>query len=1305
MTSSDHHRSLSNAGSPHRRSSSREHHRNSSLGGEPSQTHHSSLLPNILPTPAVIESVAGAAHFTGSHVEPLKHRHSSHEHHEAHTILKADHRKLLDDLRELYECRPVPAIFTRSWHPDAVYETPLVKCRGFRQYAAQFYALAVRSTAQTVFPHPMHVDAGPESRATRKGRERDAIPKELQPTNIDQQLIMAKRRAARVDATRTRERPPPQSRKQPNPQLVVSAPNIDSDTPDADDFSRRLQISSSPTRNPSKQAAQPTRLYNPDRDPIPMRRTAEPENMSDAASSSYVSRGAVKSSPPRETAGRQLFDPRKDDPVRFVLRGKPPPTPKSSAEYVSASSTSSYAASMASSNFTLSSTTDGSSASSALFDRKSNPNGDDRGTNVFAAQLKKLYRAITDLETKIKQQDTDEVEDSGRVLLKTRDGESDQVERDKEREKWKRQIEDHKELAELIHNLLAISLAPSVPASLRNIPTKYNIIIRLWSFAFHKLLESLRRASFTSALALEHLQDFIYYAYTFYTGLLEEPTLNSFKSGWLEALGDLARYKMAVAAMVVGGSDAGHLLTTAAVSAAGTDTLAPPDATPAKSISDAPAARIDDSPSPSIGVAAARLLDVEPEKERWRCIARDWYGMGIADQPGHGKLHHHLGLLSREVDREELRGVYHFVKRQVQSMTTLHPFMTSRESVLPMWSASAQARRALPEARQVDLFILLHGMLFTNIQLDDFPATLGRFIERLEIEGADERDWTMMAVINICAILEYGKVTGVLKKAGGLGTREPASTASAMRVMSKRNQADDDKNKMDVDDEGLQQASPAMSEAEAESTEPPAAFRFAQDLTFAMLTHVLRHPMHKPSPYARSNLNPYLTVVLTFLATIIKHQQTLLAIERAVPWDELVSFFSNIPRHVMSSQGLLDGGSSREERWAMITTGCAPPLPEDWCLRGMEWVARKVYQHGFWKSGEDKRAEMEVLDDAETIEITDGRIEDDSDGEEGSKSDSKSAGDGELARRWVRVARCAVGIADVVEGFTWVVGTRQWRIEGSLAAKTISWKEEDRRQKEDDEKRRLGSRWTDDSMDVDQDNLESLSEGSDDDADDSEQVRALKARRNYLQSLLSSDQYKAKLSPSSRSGPRSSQATHVALPIVPGYTILVIDTNILLASLSMFSSLVESFRWTIVVPLPVIMELDGLSSNPSQLGEAAQAAMSYLSTHIRSHSTSLKVQTSKGNYLTSLNVRAEQVDFTNGTTERNMDDLILKAAIWQDEHWVDRSTILKSNAVTTDKTIKVVLLSLDRNLRLKARSRQLAAASERDLAMILVSGT
>ncbi|KAF7347173.1 Protein kinase domain-containing protein [Mycena venus] len=74
-------------------------------------------------------------------------------------------------------------------------------------------------------------------------------------------------------------------------------------------------------------------------------------------------------------------------------------------------------------------------------------------------------------------------------------------------------------------------------------PTKYNMIIRLWAFAFLKLLESLCSASSTSTIALEHLKDFASYAYAFYSDLLQEPTFNSFKSDWLQSLGLLARFK------------------------------------------------------------------------------------------------------------------------------------------------------------------------------------------------------------------------------------------------------------------------------------------------------------------------------------------------------------------------------------------------------------------------------------------------------------------------------------------------------------------------------------------------------------------------------------------------------------------------------------------------------------------------------------------------------------------------------------------------------------------------------------------
>ncbi|KAF9036720.1 hypothetical protein BJ165DRAFT_602423 [Panaeolus papilionaceus] len=1229
----------------------------------------------------------------------------------------------------------------------------------------------------------MQVESYPiDSKPSRKGKERDPLHRDShstkegpQPTDLDEKLTALRRRNAAMTRPRDkseRERmqptsqpnhlpsssttphqqqhtassssiqrterperspkltvassgprqPPPSPRRHASPHVIVSRPTQDADH---EDFSRRLKISASPSPRPSSSTQKPSstqKLFNPNTDPIPMRRTAEPEQSSEI-DTPHASRNSHSHHRGEDRgSSRQLFDHRKDDPVRFSVLtrpqlsqgGRPTPVSKPSTDYVSASSTSSYAASVASSSFTLSSTTDGSSASSALFDQRPGQT-DESSNNAFSLQLKKLYRGITTLEAKVQKEDAmDEGEEAmtARVMLKGKELEQDEIEKDK----WKKRISDHKQLAELIHTLLTISLAPSVPASLRNIPTKYNIIVRLWTFGFHKLLESLRHSSFTSPLALEHLQDVIYYAYTFYTGLLEEPTLNPFKAGWLEALGDLARYRMAVAAMVNGGIGGQGGLTQKAVIEASnnTDGVSPRPTSngSVKSISDAPAARIDDSPSPSIGLAAARLLDVEPEKERWRNIARDWYGTGLTDQPGTGKLHHHLGLLSREAEGEELRAVYHFVK----SMTTLHPFPTSRESILPIWAPPLQAKRALPDARASDLFVRLHGMLFTNIQLDDFQPTLSRFIERLEIEGAQERDWIMMGVTNIASVFEYGRPSGLLRRVGCVGLKEAngPQAAAAMRVMAKKAAAgvpgSTNPDEMDVDQDQNGDAtmkSPSIPSAESQlsADAQPLALKYALQLTFSMLSYVLSNPERRASQYSSFTLNPYLPIVLTFLATVLKHKPTVEILERSIPWVDLATFFTKVPRKIMISQGLMpppgslnNSHLSPSERWIMLTSGCQPPLPEDWCMRGMEWVGRKVFERGYWKSGEERRAELEVLQSVEGTDLTDGTIEDDDDGKEEAKRTSS-----DLTRRWIRTVRCGVQLADAIEGFGWSEGTRDWRVEGKLKQKVERWSEEDRIEREEEEMRRMGRRWGDDAMDIDEDNSASDEESEDDD-NDSPEIRELRERRRELKKLLQAQSsFVAQTSRRARGA-----AARPLLPIVPGYTVLVIDTNILLSGLSYFSSFVESSRWTVVVPLPVIMELEGLSKGPTDLGEAAKAAMAYISSHIRSHALSLKVQTSRGNYLTTLNVRTEQVDFSDKSADQTMDDLILKAAFWHEDHWVDRSSMLKAPVAAPadlQNAVKVVLLSFDRNMRLKARSRQLPTASEKDLASIISKTT
>lgn len=208
--------------------------------------------------------------------------------------------------------------------------------------------------------------------------------------------------------------------------------------------------------------------------------TAEPDAMSEAASSSYAprppapqaSRSHHRAQPSRNGSDApRLFDPRKDDPHHFGVlarspaangaaspqNGRPTPTPKSSGDWVSASSTSSYAQSTISSNFTLNTTTTESSASSAIFDNGHRSEDSTASSNALSSQLKNLYRTIIALESKLSLPDRDVdmqddvYEDSHpigflqkRQPVSVRPGQEEET----EQERYQRMIQEHKECVE-----------------------------------------------------------------------------------------------------------------------------------------------------------------------------------------------------------------------------------------------------------------------------------------------------------------------------------------------------------------------------------------------------------------------------------------------------------------------------------------------------------------------------------------------------------------------------------------------------------------------------------------------------------------------------------------------------------------------------------------------------------------------------------------------------------------------------------------------------------------------------------------
>ena len=335
----------------------------------------------------------------------------------------------------------------------------------------------------------------------------------------------------------------------------------------------------------------------------------------------------------------------------------------------------------------------------------------------------------------------------------------------------------------------------------------------------------------------------------------------------------------------------------------------------------------------------------------------------------------------------------------------------------------------------MDLFVRLHGMLFTKIQLDDFPAVMSRYMERLEedasLDGVSRKatitqvDWMLMATVNLAAVLQYGSSTGVIRKAlAQEGQERRRQHAAALDEPIEEGEADGEEPVAELHPASQDEGDvPAPMPVEAPITP---TFTNALQLAFAVFKFVLLDPNRLQGIH--SVLNPYITVFLTFLATLFRQPHVGATLLPVVPWQALSEFF-NAARVEFREEARLASG---------------PPLPEDWMVRGMEWLGRRVYERGFWKgkpssrgsgtlaqprTGERFQSEMDVLlanfDSA--VDISEGVVD---------EVEGTDLTDGPVAvnqRRWKRVAWAAGILAKHVDGL--LLDGGKMIIEGPLATR------------------------------------------------------------------------------------------------------------------------------------------------------------------------------------------------------------------------------------------------------------------------------
>lgn len=707
-----------------------------------------------------------------------------------------------------------------------------------------------------------------------------------------------------------------------------------------------------------------------------------------------------------------------------------------------------------------------------------------------------------------------------------------------------------------------------------------------------------------------------------------------------------------------------------------------------------------------------------------------------------------------------------------------------------------QAARLQPDVPALSLFIHLHGLLYTGNNLNTFDLILARLEEKLEdtfkyaqsqadrpprrsVQGKQRDDpsqrlnrdatWIMMAVINISATMEFGREGGVLKSALSQAHGQKKSEKQSSRTEKKpAGRSDPTPSEASLTDLARQverlglEASKMRSfsrTSDQATIHVPTSLRLAMRLTVTLLVHAIRHPT-KPGE-ADPAINPYITILLTFLSTLAHNPTALAVIRSDIPWEKLISLFDTLPKY--ASDLYLRNNNNIPSRLLGLT------LPEDWCIRGMEWTGKQLFGRGYWKGklgtaylsvsqsealGDGSRGESHGYSMPESEQdVLAERYEGPSmpahaggpqsvhqasianfSGKEQLDEDGDPPTDREtVARlRWKRVALAAAWLARAVPFIDTDEKPGKVSLDTELCQQIL---EQDAQKLAEVPEKGDDDAFTQDAMasyptasdaasDVDEDEFLVNS------GDENETVKELKARRRELKALLRQSRESRheekqqdlaiRQSTGDTAGKRSRRP--MSLNALAGYTTLVFDTNVFLESMDLFIALLTSKSWTLVVPLAVVTELDGLRTKEDQLGAAATQAINFLEDAIKTYSMNLKVQTSRGNYLRDLNIRREDIDFghaaksgaSNASKDtgagdasiKSMDDVILNVAIWQKTHWLDRRALL--GIKLTDKVetgssapVKTILVSSDRTLRLKGKARGLEVCDAPALQQLL----
>ncbi|KAG6040408.1 hypothetical protein E4U41_000652 [Claviceps citrina] len=259
----------------------------------------------------------------------------------------------------------------------------------------------------------------------------------------------------------------------------------------------------------------------------------------------------------------------------------------------------------------------------------------------------------------------------------------------------------HRSLLYEHHDFFLASQHPSASNKTKRLAVDGAMPARMWQHAIHSFLELLRHHLPGS---LEYMLAFMHIAYHMMALLTE--TVPSFKQTWVECLGDLGRYRMA----------------------------------------------IEDN-------------DLE-SREVWSRVSKYWYTQASDRAPTTGRLYHHLAILARPNILQQLFFYAKSLCVQLPFESARDSIMILFD---PLRGADAASKRQrLPPVYAA--FVRLNGILFSGKAMDQLQSSTDQFLNLLDSRISKEPGHWLesgyhMGICLSCLLLGFGSASNVLMRA------------------------------------------------------------------------------------------------------------------------------------------------------------------------------------------------------------------------------------------------------------------------------------------------------------------------------------------------------------------------------------------------------------------------------------------------------------------------------------------------------------------------------------------------------------